>query len=467
MFGALAVHRASLSWHCRCMLDDQLLPILRQGVAVWNRWRADNPSESIWLKGVSLRGMDLTGIDLHKAELADADLSQTRLANANFAGAQMSGVKICWAHAGGADFSRAWAINADLRFSNFERAKFEETWLNGANLTTSSFRHAVMRKARLDGCRTSEFQDSAPGYTYFEDADLTGAGLMQADLSQARMSRAKLADATLKEADLSLAQLADVDLTGANLMRATLSYADLSRASLRKANLEQAIMVRTVLDCAFLSHSRVYGIAAWDLRLEGCEQLELTITPTDAQATITVDDVEVAQFIYLLMSQQRLQSVIDTITSRTVLILGRFTPERRQVLDAIRESLRKRGYVPVLFDFEKPASRDLTETVRLLAHMARFIIADLSSPKSVPHELMALVPLLPSVPFQLLIHGDESQYSMVEHLLRFPWVLPVRRYANPSELIDGIDRLIIEPAETLAGRVKPVPLKTVPPPAAP
>ena len=60
------------------------------------------------------------------------------------------------------------------------------------------------------------------------------------------------------------------------------------------------------------------------------------------------------------------------------------------------------------------------------------------------------------------LHADGSLNlslvePMVEHLLRFPWVLPVRRYANPSELIDGIDRLIIEPAETLAGRVKPVP----------
>jgi hypothetical protein len=38
-----------------------------------------------------------------------------------------------------------------------------------------------------------------------------------------------------------------------------------------------------------------------------------------------------------------------------VLILGRFTPERKPMLDALREELRKpgRGYVPVVFDFEK------------------------------------------------------------------------------------------------------------------
>ena len=70
-----------------------------------------------------------------------------------------------------------------------------------------------------------------------------------------------------------------------------------------------------------------------------------------------------------------------------VLILGRFTPERKAVLDALREELRKRDYLPVLFDFDKPASKDITETVSMLAHMARFVIADMTDPRCIPHEL--------------------------------------------------------------------------------
>ena len=61
-----------------------------------------------------------------------------------------------------------------------------------------------------------------------------------------------------------------------------------------------------------------------------------------------------------------------------VLILGRFTDERKAVLDALREELRRRDYTPVLFDFEKPRSRSTLETVSTLAHMARFVIADLN-----------------------------------------------------------------------------------------
>ena len=37
--------------------------------------------------------------------------------------------------------------------------------------------------------------------------------------------------------------------------------------------------------------------------------------------------------------------MIDTITSKVVLILGRFTAERKAVLDALREELSKRHYL--------------------------------------------------------------------------------------------------------------------------
>ena len=59
-------------------------------------------------------------------------------------------------------------------------------------------------------------------------------------------------------------------------------------------------------------------------------------------------------------------------------------------------NLRKRDYLPVLFDFEKSTKRDITETISTLAHMARFVIADNTDAKSIPHELMKIVPALQS-----------------------------------------------------------------------
>ena len=89
--------------------------------------------------------------------------------------------------------------------------------------------------------------------------------------------------------------------------------------------------------------------------------------------------------------------MIDTITSKAVLILGRFTDERKAVLDAFREGLRKRNYLPILFDFEKP-TRDTRDGLAAGPHgpLHRCRYHDASS---VPQELGAIVPDLP-VPVQ-------------------------------------------------------------------
>ena len=156
-------------------------------------------------------------------------------------------------------------------------------------------------------------------------------------------------------------------------------------------------------------------------------------------ASITVDNLEVAQFIYLLLNNEAVRDVLNTITSKTVLILGRFTKQRKVVLDALRDRLKTMGFVPVLFDFPPSRNRDLTETIQLLAGMAKFVIADLTDPKSVPQELGVIVPGLPSVPVQPVIQGSQKEYSMFEHWLRYPWVAPVLRYQNREHLLESIE----------------------------
>ena len=151
------------------------------------------------------------------------------------------------------------------------------------------------------------------------------------------------------------------------------------------------------------------------------------ITPVDEPKS-TIDNIEVAQFIYLLLHNEKIREVIDTITSKAVLILGRFTDERKTVLDALREELRKRDYLPILFDFEKPRSRDTDETITLLARMARFIVADISDAKSVLHELRAIVPDLPSVPVQPIIFEMQEEPGMFDFYRNRPSFLPVHRY---------------------------------------
>jgi hypothetical protein len=130
----------------------------------------------------------------------------------------------------------------------------------------------------------------------------------------------------------------------------------------------------------------------------------LIITP-HGESEITVDNIKVAQFIYLLLNNQEIRDVIDTITSKAVLILGRFSEDRKPVLDAIREELRKseHNYLPIVFEFQPLANQTTIETVKTLANMARFVIADLTDARSVLQELQAIVPDLPSLAVRLII----------------------------------------------------------------
>jgi hypothetical protein len=159
---------------------------------------------------------------------------------------------------------------------------------------------------------------------------------------------------------------------------------------------------------AHLVGCRVYGFSAWDLNLDGAKQKDLIITPHDEPET-TVDNLEVAQFIYLLLHNEKIRDVIDTITTKAVLILGRFTPEREAVLDALREELRRRDRTPIVFDFDRPESKNITDTVKLLAQLARYVIVDLSDPNSAPSELGVISMLgLDSTPMVPLIAGGAA-----------------------------------------------------------
>ncbi|OLB41311.1 MAG: hypothetical protein AUH05_08600 [Ktedonobacter sp. 13_2_20CM_53_11] len=327
---------------------------------------------------------------------------------------------------------------AELARIDLPKANLSDTYLNEANLS-----QAHLREANLVGADLSK-------------ADLRQATLCYANLTWANLSEADLAAADLTGANLSWASLRLADLSAGKLIGTNLSGTNLTEGNLSQANLNNAILVRTNLQRANLTACSIYGVSTWDVQLEGVIQANLIITLPGAP-TITVDDLEVAQFIYLLLNNKKLRDVIDTITSKVVLILGRFTLKRRTILDALREELRKYNYLPIVFDFDKAASRDLTETVITLAHLSRFIIVDLTDPSSAPHEVatvipQCVVPVQPLLSLQPLIVDEKEverrEYAMFQDLRRrYSWVLPTFRYQDTADVLASLKEKIIDPAE--------------------
>lgn len=312
-----------------------------------------------------------------------------------------------------------------------------------------------LRRADLSetDVRRADLSEANLGEAILNGADLIGADLREADLSGANLREAILSGANLSEADLREANLSGADLREAGLSEANLTRARLKGANLSGALLTGALFVETNLEGADLTGCSVYGASVWNARLDGAIQSNLLITQGDEPA-IRVDSIEVAQFICLLLSDAKIRHVIDTITSKVVLILGRFTPERKVVLDAIRQELHKRDYVPVLFDFEKPDSKNLTGTITTLAKMARFIIADLTDPSSVPHELAMIVPNT-KVPVQAVLQEGHSEYGMFANLKDYQWVLEPYQYKSKQILIAKLNERVIAPAEAKAKQLTP------------
>ena len=318
------------------------------------------------------------------------------------------------------------------------------------------------------------------------DADLSGANLMDYDFSGADLKRAKLAGANLRHATFTDAylrrgDLTNADLTGANmraancrhavlhrarlhqayLRRVDFSYVDLTSAKLIGANLEYARFVDVVLNRATLRNCYIYGISVWNVVGAPREQSNLIITPSKTgedddtprgrshhrDHVITVDDLQVAQFVNLLLDNNKIRNVIDTIGNKGVLILGRFTPERKAVLDKIRERLRALNFVPMMFDFERPTQRDFTETIKTLAGLSRFIIADITNPMSSPLELQAIMPDY-MIPFVPIIQDPDKPFSMFRDLKQKygTWVLDVLHYDTAENLLKVFDSAIVKPA---------------------
>jgi uncharacterized protein YjbI with pentapeptide repeats len=312
----------------------------------------------------------------------------------------------------------------DLSGQDWSGANFSRTDFVGANLENTNLEGAILTGALGD----SGIQI---GRSYFDGANLRNANLNRSDLRRANFVDADLSEATLIEANLS-----ESNLTNAKFIHSTLTGANLNKANLVKTDFKNAD-----LDGCF-----IYGISTWDLNVVGTKQSNLIITPLGA-SKITVDNIQVAQFIYLLLNNIEIRNTIDTIASKAVLILGRFSSERKLILDGIKNKLRDRNYLPIMFDFEKPSNRDLTETITTLAGLSKFIIADLTDAKSIPHELQSIIPNLLSVPVQPIILEGEREYAMFEHFTRYPSVLPIYQYASASSLIKYFDAHIISEVE--------------------
>jgi uncharacterized protein YjbI with pentapeptide repeats len=381
----------------------------KKGRGYWNEWRAAHPSVQPNLAriefavgqtpirgpfGVDLSGYDLSGAIMNGCSLAFANLSGTRLCE----------------------------------------AKLRESLINQSTIFKSDFSCADLTQASMSLLKCIE--------TNFNCADLSRALLHESTVFVCNFDEADLEDASLNGALLN-----GSSFRNARLWSTGWSLSDLSGCNLNGADLSFAHFIKTKLGGADLTGARVYGVNCWDVEVsDETIQRDLIVTPAK-DPTISVDDIRVAQFVHLILTNSNLRTVINTIGQKAVLILGRFGGGGIEVLRAVRKGLRECGYLPMIFEFARPEDKTYTDTVRTLAGLARFVVVDLSGP-SVPQELYCTVPHT-KIPFVPILEKGKHPYSMFVDLLEYGWVLrPIVEFESTEDLLLQLPERIIRPAET-------------------
>lgn len=430
------------------MASKKSIHAIRKGKDAWNKYKSEHPNIVPDLKDADLSGKDFSGYNLQNTDLSGAKLNncqffETKLFRVGLSGANLNNSRFFHCNMRRSDLSKA-----NLSGVEFSSCALEGSGLNDANIHKSSITRTDFLKVNLANCNLSESKLSDVNFTSATctNADFSKAKFDKCNFFNANFSGSSLYDCYLPNANLSYADFSNADLSESFLSGSSFFQTNLINANLTKALLHKCIFVETKVDGCLLTNSFIYGLSVWDLNGKPKDQSNLVITHKHRGGVVTVDDLQVAQFVYLILNNEKLRNVIDTITSKTVLILGRFTPERKLVLDTLAEKVREYNLLPVIFDFEKATSRDFTETIRILAGLALFVIVDMTSPKSSPLELQATVPEF-HIPFVPIIQDNEKTFSMFSDLIgKYNWVLQPISYNSAESLIAVFKPLILERA---------------------
>lgn len=367
----------------------------------WNQWRQEYPKIAPDLRGLVLLGGFLRGFNLTRARLDDANLMRADLAGVHLERASLKGARL---------------ISAELSSVHAEKANLSGANCRGATLQQSDFRRAI-------------FLDR----TY----------LARANLREAIFTGAKMIEATLSQANLTKTCFDGADLTSASFEDAILDETSFLGAKLQGAHVLGTFIRRVKTDDKTNQRGLFVDVhVAWEQR------------PGEMITFTEADDIRIAQFHNIVDEPGSVGKLLAATTKRVVLILGRFLPRRKRVLDRLAKALGERGKIAVIFDFPSPSNREVSDTVRFIAGMSEFIVVDLTKASSVPLELQATIPdlMIPVLPIVEYGHDVFSMFSDLQR--RYFWIQPTVSYRDSNQLVKYVDDAIIARAESAAEQIK-------------
>lgn len=226
------------------------------------------------------------------------------------------------------------------------------------------------------------------------------------------------------DGDFSRANFTNCQFINTKFNKTIFTHANFEGATFVNCNLNRINLTNTNFKVKEIRETVVYGIAAWDIEIsEDSLQSKLVIEKTynlyseiieEGRIPLMVDNIELAQFIYYLSNHKKMRDTLNILNKRGVLLLGKFKDGGLARLYKLRDWFSEQNYLPMIFDFDRPASLDYTETVITLSGLSKLVVADLSG-NSVPQELHAI---LSNFLKPIIVYHDEAPYSMLKDLKR-------------------------------------------------
>lgn len=252
-------------------------------------------------------------------------------------------------------------------------------------------------------------------------------------------------------------------LKNASFLKAILSDCKFINTKMEDLNFFGASLINSYFEKGSIQDCRIFGANIWSITTKKTLQKDMRIidesTGSDGVSNqITIDDIELGNIVYLLAANSNFSKFIDQSKSNFVLILGRFGDYLPR-LEAIKQKLREERFSPIVFDFTAPTSLDLIESIMLLSLLSKFIIVDLTEPKSVPAELQSILTSI-MIPVAPILDAQSKVYGTYSFTNRYKWVLPVLIYNSVPELISVLKPAIIDPANRLFREILKIKTKT-------
>jgi len=289
----------------------------------------------------------------------------------------------------------------------------------------------------------------------FSGMNLSGVMILEAFAEGLNLRDSLFEGAQFEEGDFSRADFSGATFRNTKFNKTVLTRANFDGATFVNCNLNRTNLVGASFRVREITETVVYGISAWDLQTsDDMKQSKLVIERTyglyseliaKGKIPMMVDDIELAQFVYYLSNHKKIRDMLNILNDKGVLLLGRFKDGGLERLYSMREWFQSKGYIAMIFDFERPDNLSLTETVVTMAGLSQFVVADLSG-SSVPAELQSIFSQIKKPVFAF---GDP--YALFPDLADQTRVIVIA--GNDSDVLPGLEKIMPEVEKLYAQRL--------------